>query len=49
MRYLTNILLKGLAAVLPAAVTIYLVYWFGVSLERVLQPVITSVIPEKFY
>ncbi len=49
MRYLTNILLKVLAAVLPVAVTIYLVYWFGVSLERVLQPVITSVIPERFY
>lgn len=49
MRYLSNILLKGLAAVLPVGVTIYLVYWFSVSLERVLQPVITSVIPEKFY
>ncbi|MDT8452572.1 MAG: DUF502 domain-containing protein [Gammaproteobacteria bacterium] len=49
MRYLSNILLKGLAAVLPVGVTIYLVYWFSVSLERVLQPVITSLIPERFY
>lgn len=49
MRYMSNILLKGLAAVLPVSVTIYLVYWFGVSLERVLYPVITSIIPERFY
>lgn len=49
MRYMSNILLKGLAAVLPVGVTIYLVYWFGISLERVLHPVITSVIPERFY
>lgn len=49
MHYMSNILLKGLAAILPVGVTIYLVYWFGVSLERVLHPVITSIIPEKFY
>lgn len=49
MRYMSNILLKGLAAVLPVGVTIYLVYWFGISLERVLHPVITSVIPDRFY
>lgn len=49
MRYLSNIFLKGLAAVLPVGLTIYLVYWFGVSLERLLHPVITSVVSEKFY
>lgn len=49
MRYLSSIFLKGLAAVLPVGLTIYLVYWFGVSLERLLHPVITTVVPERFY
>ena len=49
MRYVRNILLKGLAAILPIGLTIYLVYWFGVSSERMLRSIITSMIPEEYY
>lgn len=49
MRYLSSIFLKGLAAVLPVALTFYLVYWFSISLERVLHPVITLIVPEQYY
>jgi uncharacterized membrane protein len=49
MRYVWNILLKGLAAVLPVGLTLYLVYWLAISIERVIRPVITIVIPEHYY
>ena len=28
MRYISNIILKGLAAILPVGLTLYLIYWF---------------------
>lgn len=49
MRSLSNILLKGLAAVLPVALTLYLMYWLGISIERMLRPVITLVVPAQYY
>ena len=49
MRHVGNILLKGLAAVLPVGLTLYLVYWLGVSIERMLRPVIVSMVPEEYY
>jgi uncharacterized membrane protein len=49
MRFMWNILLKGLAAVVPVGLTFGLVYWLGVSIERVLRPVITAMVPEQYY
>jgi uncharacterized membrane protein len=49
MRYIWSILLKGLAAVLPVGLTVYLIYWLGISIERVLHPVITNIVPEHYY
>ena len=49
MRYVWNILLKGLAAVLPVGLTLYLVYWLGVSTERVLHALISTIVPEQYY
>ena len=49
MRYVWNILLKGLAAVLPVSLTLYLIYWLGTSIERVLRPAIVAVVPESLY
>ena len=34
MAYLTRLFLRGLAAVLPLALTFYIVYWLGVSSEE---------------
>lgn len=49
MRHVGNILLKGLAAILPVGLTLYLVYWLGVSIERMLRVVIISLVPEEYY
>lgn len=49
MRYVWKNILKGLAAVLPVTLTLYLIYWLGFYIERLLQPVITRVIPEQYY
>lgn len=49
MRYVGKIIFKGLAALLPVTLTLYLIYWLGVYIERLLQPVIITVIPEHYY
>jgi uncharacterized membrane protein len=49
MHYVWNILLKGLVAVLPVALTLYLVFWLGDVVEHTLRPIITSVVPEPYY
>jgi len=49
MRHVWNILLKGLAAVLPVGLTLYLVYWLGISIETMLRSVITAIMPEEYY
>jgi uncharacterized membrane protein len=49
MHYVWNILLKGLVAILPAALTLYLVFWLGDVVEHSLRPIITTVVPEPYY
>jgi uncharacterized membrane protein len=49
MRYVWNILLKGLVAILPVALTLYLVFWLGDVVEHTLRPVIISMLPEPYY
>ncbi|MEJ2686407.1 MAG: DUF502 domain-containing protein [Gammaproteobacteria bacterium] len=49
MHYVWNKLWKGLVAVVPVALTIYLVYWSGVLIERGLRPVISVFVPERYY
>jgi uncharacterized membrane protein len=49
MKQLWNLVLKGLAAVLPISVTIYVVIWLGTSVEAVLRDLITLVLPERHY
>ena len=49
MKSVWNILFKGLAAVLPVGITIYLIYWLGVSIEKVLRPIILFAVPENYY
>lgn len=49
MSYLWKNVLKGLATVLPVALTLYLIYWLGLTIENGLHPVITSVVPEAYY
>jgi uncharacterized membrane protein len=49
MKQLWNLVLKGLAAILPIGVTIYMVIWLGTSVEAVLRDLITLVLPERHY
>ena len=49
MRHVWNILMKGLVAILPVALTLYLVFWLGDVVEHTLRPIITSVVPEPYY
>jgi len=49
MWQLWNTFLKGLAAVLPVALTIYLVYWLGTTAETFLGSGLQLVLPEHWY
>jgi uncharacterized membrane protein len=44
-----NIFLRGLATVVPVAVTISILYWIGVSLESVLGGIMLLFIPPEYY
>ncbi|MET0983964.1 MAG: DUF502 domain-containing protein [Steroidobacteraceae bacterium] len=49
MRVLWDTFLKGLVAVLPVSLTIYVVYWIGTTAERMLGGLLRLVLPEAQY
>jgi uncharacterized membrane protein len=49
MKTLTNVLMKGLAAVLPIGLTIYFVWWLATTAESLMHRLITLFLPEQFY
>jgi uncharacterized membrane protein len=49
MKALTNILMKGLAAVLPIGLTIYTVWWLARSAESLMHGLITTFVPPNDY
>jgi uncharacterized membrane protein len=49
MRKIWNTMLKGLVAILPIGLTMYLVYWLAGTLERVFSGVIQVLIPAHTY
>jgi uncharacterized membrane protein len=49
MRRLWNTFLKGLAAVLPVVLTLYLVWWLGVNAEDILGGWIRAILPELYW
>jgi len=49
MTKLWKILLKGIAAVLPVGLTLYIAYWLLVSIEKAVHPLITFILPEQYY
>jgi len=49
MSKLWNIFLKGLAAVLPVTLTIYLVYWLGTTAEAFLGRGLQLILPQDWY
>jgi uncharacterized membrane protein len=49
MKKLWTLLMKGLAAVLPVGLTIYIVVWLGRSAEALMHDLITLILPERHY
>ena len=49
MRYVGRVLLKGLVAILPVGLTIYFIYWLGVTTEALLSRPIKALIDNANY
>ena len=49
MRKIGKLFLQGLMAILPIALTIYILYWFAVTAEFLLGGFLRIFIPEKYY
>lgn len=49
MKKIGSIIVKGLAAILPLALSIYLVYWLFVGTEELLRSAYLGVFPESYY
>lgn len=49
MNKLIELLLKGLVAVLPIGLTVYLIYWLLATGEAIAQPVLLWLIPDVLY
>ena len=49
MRKIWNTVLKGLVAILPVGLTIYIVYWLAVTAEKLFTPFIKALIPDSLY
>ena len=49
MRKIWNTMLKGLVALLPIGLTVYLVYWLAVATEKLFSRVLRLVIPDSAY
>lgn len=49
MRKIWNTVLKGLVAILPLGLTVYVVYWLAVSAEHLFSAAIRLVVPDAHY
>jgi uncharacterized membrane protein len=49
MRKIWNTVLKGLVAILPLGLTVYVVYWLALSAESLFSTVLRLVLPEGYY
>ncbi len=49
MKYLTTILMKGLAAVLPIGLTLYVVWWLVRTVEAQMRGLLTLIVPPEHY
>lgn len=49
MKQISKTFLKGLIAVAPITITVYFVYWLGVTAELVLGDIFKVFLPDKWY
>ncbi len=48
-RFMSRTFVKGLAVVLPVAAAIYVVFWLGGGVDRVMERIVTLVLPADLY
>ena len=49
MKHFTATFLRGLATILPIALTVYILYWLGVTAESILGRPLKALLPDSFY
>lgn len=49
MRKIWNTMLKGLVALLPIGLTVYLVYWLAVTAEQLFSRILKTFLPDALY
>lgn len=49
MRRVWNTVLKGLVAILPIGLTLYVVYWLAITAEQLFSRLIKLVVPDQYY
>jgi uncharacterized membrane protein len=49
MKKLGQLLMKGLAALLPIGLTLYIVIWLGSATEAAMRRLVTLVLPQEYY
>ena len=49
MRRIWNTVLKGLVAILPIGLTLYIVYWLAVAAERLFSRLIKLLVPDHYW
>ncbi|AFJ02566.1 hypothetical protein Q7C_1416 [Methylophaga frappieri] len=49
MQFIWKTFLKGLAALLPVGLTLYIIYWLALSAEKAVSPILKAILPEHLY
>jgi uncharacterized membrane protein len=49
IQFVSRTFIKGLAVVLPVAAAIYVVFWLGGGVDRVMERIVTVVLPKDLY
>lgn len=49
MSRIQNLFVQGLAALLPIAITLYLIYWLGTATEEILGQGLRFLFPDRYY
>lgn len=48
-QFISRTMIKGLAVVLPVAAAIYVVFWLGGGVDRIMRGIFTAILPEDLY
>lgn len=48
-KFISRTLIKGLAVVLPVAAAMYVVFWLGGGVDRLMKNIVTKALPDELY